>query len=163
MPRETIDPKQLDVLRMDSAGALNIRSIPPQSFPRLEVQWDRLAGGDVNIGLHTAAPATGTSVDLHEISVVRHMYGQNLADIGEALEALIVKHGRAVTDDEFDENDPDHVVDFDGAFLGELVLQAVEAAGAYRSWHTYLDRHGLNRLIAVLKKAGAAAFGRDQW
>ena len=160
MPRETVEPKRLDFLPAFGSsdggqGDVDFSRFPPQNFPEVEVGWDR-RDGDVRIGLRTVEPSAGTSADFSYISVVRHMYGRKLSDLGVAMLAQMEAAGLDITTT--DDSDG-----WNAEIIGEMMLSALEAEGPFSSWHTYLDRRGLNRLIAILKKAGAAAFGRNEW
>lgn len=150
MPKETITPHRHETNPGEVRAA--------NWFPEVQVTWSR-EFPDVGIGLELSAgdPAAPRP------NLIDYLYDGSLEQIGNKLAALLERVGRGITDDYVDSSNPDHVVVLSPELLGRMVLDAVIATGAYTGLWTYLDRRALNRMIAVEKKAGAAAFGRDEW
>lgn len=166
MPRESVNPRIYSGLSSASDG----ESAGYVPMPTVEVGWTR-DQGDVQIGLETPVRMVGGDGSSGQYHLLDHLYGGQLEAIGALLHDKIRATGRVITDEYGDQENPAHQIEFTDELLGRMVLDAVTGADGkgypgphgYTGWYTSVDRNGLNRLITLLRKAGAAAFGKDQW
>ena len=120
---------------------------------RLVVQWDR--DRYLQVGIQSNDP---------EMHLVDHLYG-GASGYQEVIGGELIAQLRAAgwaPSPEADAADPDLPMET----LGQMVIEALRASRVTIErdgvWVT-LPRRPTNRLIATLKKAGAAVFGRDEW
>lgn len=174
MPRETVRPEHhADDDR--TARAPGTEGFLP--MPTLSVTFDRGIPG-VGIGLETPAwrgLVTDGSSGQH--SVLDWLYGtaqlgtddehpdarERLAQIGDELVNQLRVAGWKIEHDEAAMTGRPA----SSPALGRMALNAVSSGvtdpHGFTGWFTWLDRAGVNRAIQVLRKAGAAAWGKDEW
>lgn len=139
MPRETIHP-----------------STPPTEGggPAFELVVAWAKDQDVRVGIETRTQADG------QHHLVDHIYAGEQANIGRHLWAQLSNQGDLTMRDFRDSTEE---ADFMETF-GRAILDAVTGSTPFGTgvW-VDLDRRQLNEALRKMKRAGASAYGRDEW